>query len=68
MRGRMAGMIEILVWIGLVVGLPVLFGIALGYAGLVREKRQFSLRALLVITTVVAMLLGAIVYELKKLP
>jgi hypothetical protein len=61
-------MTEILVLIGLVVGLPVLFGVALGYAGLVREKGQFSLRALLIITTVVAMCLGAIVYAVKRLP
>src|SRR5438045_3631544 len=66
MRCRMAGMLEVLLWMGLVITWPILCGVALGYAGLLQEKRQFSLRALLIITTILAICLAATVYAVKK--
>ncbi len=45
--------------------LPVLFSITVAAIPRFRWKRQFSLRALLIATTLVAVVLGLIVYTLK---
>jgi hypothetical protein len=65
MRDRMAGMGAALLWIGVIIAWPVLFGVAIAFAGIVRESKQFSVRDLLIFITVVAILLGITVYALK---